>query len=86
MDEYKDKFEVLSHRLRGLPEHHKLSFFLSGLRDDIQLTMRMFRPPNLISTFSLAKIQEQNLILAKKTTRSGPMYSPYLGILKKPNL
>jgi hypothetical protein len=34
---YKDQFESISNRIKGLPEKHKLSCFLSGLKDDIHL-------------------------------------------------
>jgi hypothetical protein len=45
---YKAQFEGLSNRLRGLSEQHKLSFFLSGLKDEIRLPIRMLNPFNLI--------------------------------------
>lgn len=41
---YKSQFEVISNRLKGLSESHKSSMFLSGLRDDIRLPMRMLHP------------------------------------------
>lgn len=52
----KAKFEVLSNRLRGLLENYKLSYFLSGLKDEIRLPTRNFSPMNLLSTYDLAKI------------------------------
>lgn len=54
--EYKARFESLSNRLRGLSEPYKLNCFLSGLRDDIRLPVRIFSPPTLIATYNLAKI------------------------------
>lgn len=65
MEEYKCKFEALSSRLRGLSESYKLSCFLSGLRDDIRLPVRMFKPDNLLTAYSLAKIQEKHLGIIK---------------------
>lgn len=47
VEEYKANYEILSNRLRGLSEQYKLSYFLSGLRDDIRLLVRMFNPNNL---------------------------------------
>ncbi|XP_035543593.1 uncharacterized protein LOC118347680 [Juglans regia] len=66
VEEYKAQFESLSNRLRGLSEQYKLSCFLSGLRDDIRLTVRMFNPHNLLLTYGLAKIQEEKTTLHKK--------------------
>lgn len=37
VEEYKIHFESLSNRLRGLSDHYKLSYFLSGLQDEIRL-------------------------------------------------
>ncbi|KAF5446347.1 hypothetical protein F2P56_031982 [Juglans regia] len=63
---YKASFESLSNRVRGLPDHHKLSCFLSSLKDEIRLPLRMFNPHNLTAAFGLARIQEEYLISAKK--------------------
>ena len=41
---YKVQFEVLSNRIKGLSATHKLSCFLSGLRDEIRLPVRMLNP------------------------------------------
>jgi hypothetical protein len=35
VNEYKEKFEALSTRVRGCDNHNKLSYFLSGLKDEI---------------------------------------------------
>lgn len=53
---YKAQFEVLSNRLTRLSEQLKLCYFLSGLRDDIRLPVRMFNPINLRIAVRLAKI------------------------------
>lgn len=53
---YKGQFETLSNRLGSLSENYKLSCFLSGLKDEIKLPVRMFNPPNLITAYGLAKI------------------------------
>ncbi|XP_023874530.2 uncharacterized protein LOC111987066 [Quercus suber] len=55
---YKAQFEVLSNRIKGLSTAHKLSCFLSGLRDEIRLPVRMLNPKSLNEAFGLAKIQE----------------------------
>ena len=44
-------------KIRDLFENHKLSCFLSGLRDGIRLPMKMLNPRTLNEAFGLAKIQ-----------------------------
>ena len=41
---YKGQFEALSNRIKELSEKHRLSCFLSGLRDEIRLPIRMLNP------------------------------------------
>ena len=53
---YKGNFEILSNRIFGLSELHKLSCFLSGLKDEIRLPVRMLVPKTLTEAFGLAKI------------------------------
>ena len=66
---YKSQFEMLSNRIRNLSESHKLSCFLSGLRDKVRLVVRMQNPRTLNATFRLAKIQEEYLSTCKKVYR-----------------
>ncbi|XP_041016742.1 uncharacterized protein LOC121259276 [Juglans microcarpa x Juglans regia] len=40
---YMAQFETLSNRLRGLSDVHKLSCFLSGLKDELRIPIRMLR-------------------------------------------
>lgn len=63
---YKARFKILANRLRGLSDSYKLSCFLSGLMDDIRIIVRMFNPMDLSSTYSLDKLQEENINLTKK--------------------
>ena len=58
---YKSRFEMLSNRIKNLPESHKLSCFLNGLRDEIRLAVRMQNPRTLSAAFGLDKIQEEYL-------------------------
>ena len=44
---YKGNFEILSNRIMGLSESHKMSCFLSGLKDEIRLPIRMLVPKSL---------------------------------------
>ena len=41
---YKAEFEALSDRIKGLSPMHKLSCFLRGLNNEIQLLVRMLTP------------------------------------------
>lgn len=66
----KAQCESLSNRLRGLSESHKLSYFLSGLKDEIRLSVRMFNPTSLNAAYGLAKIQEEYLL----STQRGPKF------------
>lgn len=52
---YLDKFNQLLNRVT-LSEEYIVSFFLSRLQDDIQYTVRMFRPMSLQEAVSLAKL------------------------------
>ena len=67
---YKGNFEILSNRILGLSETHKLSCFLSGLRDEIRLPVRMLVPKTLNKAFGLAKFQEEFLSHSRKGIRN----------------
>ena len=67
---YKGNFEILSNRVLGLSESHKLSCFLSGLRDEIQLPVRMLMPKSLNEAFGLAKLQEEYLVSSRKSFKN----------------
>jgi hypothetical protein len=56
VEEYKENFEDISYRLRGISDHNKLSCFLSGLKDEIRLPVCMFNPPNLLAAYGLAMV------------------------------
>ena len=53
---YKGQFETLSNRIRDLSENHKLSCFLSDLKDEVRLPVKMLHPKNLNEAFNLANI------------------------------
>ena len=67
---YKGQFETLSNRIKGLSYSNKLSCFLSGLKDEVRLLVKMFNPKNLNEAFGLAKIQEEYLNSNHKGQRS----------------
>ncbi|KAF5477262.1 hypothetical protein F2P56_003913 [Juglans regia] len=54
---YKGQFEALSNRLKGLSETHKLSCFLSGLKDEIRLPLRLLNPVSLNASPSSSLIE-----------------------------
>ena len=60
---------MLSNRIRNLSKSYKLSCFLSGLRDEVRLAVRMQNPRTLSAAFGLAKIQEKYLSTCKKVYR-----------------
>ncbi|XP_075643266.1 uncharacterized protein LOC142614597 [Castanea sativa] len=66
---YKAQFEAVSNRIKELSEKHKLSCFLSGLKDEIRLPVKMFNPKTLNSAFGLAKIQEEYLLSNIRITK-----------------
>jgi hypothetical protein len=41
---YKTQFKMLSNRVRGLFDSHRLSCFLGGLKDEIRMGVRMLNP------------------------------------------
>ena len=41
---YKGQYESLSNRVKELSEKHKLSCFLSGLKEEIRVLVKMFNP------------------------------------------
>ena len=67
---YKGQVESLSNRVKELSEKHKLSCFLSGMKEEIRFPIKMFNPQALSTAFGLAKIQEECLNASRKGTKS----------------
>ena len=57
VQEYHDLFEELLNRV-DLPEDYATSCFISGLKPDIQLSVRMFMPKNIRHARILARMEE----------------------------
>ncbi|XP_042032392.1 uncharacterized protein LOC121779117 [Salvia splendens] len=57
LQSYMDTFDELYPRA-SIREDQALSFFLSGLIDELQMPVRMFKPKSLAEAYSLAKLQE----------------------------
>jgi len=64
---------MLSNRVRGLFDSHRLSCFLGGLKEEIRMGVRMLNPQNLVSAYGLARMQEENLTIMRKSWRPGAM-------------
>ena len=60
---YKTQCELLSNRVKGLSESHKLSCFLGGLKEEIRMGVQMLNPQNLVTIYELARMQEDNLTI-----------------------
>ena len=67
---YKAEFEAVSNRIKGLSPLHKLSYFLSGLKDEIRLPVRMLNPQSLNAAFGLAKIQEEYVMSCRRNVKN----------------
>nr|XP_023872616.1 uncharacterized protein LOC111985197 [Quercus suber] len=67
---YKAQFKVLSNRIKGLSASHKLSCFLSGLKVEIRLPVRMLNPQSLNEAFGLSKIQEEYNWICRKNFKN----------------
>jgi hypothetical protein len=70
LEDYKTQFDFLASKVIGLPDSHKLSMFLGGLKDEIRIPIRMFNPKTLIDAFALAKMQEETFLAHKKAIRA----------------
>jgi hypothetical protein len=66
VDDYKERFEALSNRVRGVDDHNRVSCFLGGLKDDIRLPVRMFKPQALLTAYGLAKVQEEYVLTRRR--------------------
>ena len=85
--EYREKFELLSSRLRGISEDTMKSNFMKGLKPEIRATVRTLEPRGIVDTMKLAQMVEDK----KRTEQSDkggstPFYGtdPYSGNSKFP--
>lgn len=67
VEEYKCQFEALANRLKGLDESYKLSCFLSGLKDEVRVMVRMLNLNSIHLAYGLARMQEENLLVSRRT-------------------
>jgi hypothetical protein len=66
VEDFQTQFEILSNRIQGLSEEFKVSTFLSGLREEIRITVTMLKPRDLTTTFGLARLQEEEVKLRSR--------------------
>lgn len=59
--EYQTNFEILSNKIAGVSEEFKISTFFSGLRDELQIIVTMFKLVTLSAAFGLARLQEEEM-------------------------
>jgi hypothetical protein len=64
---------MLSNRVRGLSDSHRLSCFLGGLKEEIKIGVRMLNPQNLVAAYRLARIHKENLTIMRKSWRPSAM-------------
>ena len=77
--EYQDAFEEFLNRV-DLPESYAVSCFIRGLKEEIQLAVRMFTPRDLQHVVGLAKIEEaktQNSIRQGRYNGPSNFSGPY---------
>lgn len=56
--------------MSSLSEQNKINCFLSCLKDEIRLPVKMFSPINLGVAFGLAKIQEECILSSRRSWRN----------------
>ncbi|KAF2305026.1 hypothetical protein GH714_001150 [Hevea brasiliensis] len=71
LQEYLDSFDELYPKA-GIREDQALSFFLSGLVDELQMPVRMFKPKTLAEAYSLTRLQE--ITVAAIQNKPKPFY------------
>ncbi|XP_041020419.1 uncharacterized protein LOC121262051 [Juglans microcarpa x Juglans regia] len=66
VEECQTQFEALSNRIRGPTEEFRISTFISGLREDLKITVTVFKPNSLSATFGWRKGVEAYAIIDDK--------------------
>ena len=66
LQEYLEEFDILSHKVT-LTADYSLSYFLSGLKDEIRIPVCMFGPKNLQQAYALARMQDSYLTATKSS-------------------
>lgn len=61
VEDYQTNFEILSNKISGVTEDFRISTFLSGFKDELQIIVTMFKPNTLASAFGLAHLQQEEV-------------------------
>jgi len=69
MREYQTYFEKLANHIEGLDEVFSHSCFISRIKEEIQVEVKMFNPNNMIAMIGLAKLAEDKLSEKCKNTK-----------------
>ncbi len=73
VEEYQGQFEELRSRLLSTDSQfapgYFLSTFLSGLKEEVRVAVKMMQPSSLTQAFELARLQEQGLATVMKKNR-----------------
>ena len=63
MTAYQEAFERLSHKVDGLPESFLIGCFVSSLRDDVRIDVKIKQPHTLADAIKVARlIEERNML------------------------
>lgn len=85
MEEYQTQFEILSNWISGLIGEFKVSTFHSGLKDEVWIVDTMFQPTTLSKVFSLARLQEEEVLRRNERHPSLLTLNPSPYHISKPN-
>lgn len=67
--EYQIEFEKLANHIEGLDEAFFHIYFISGLKEEIQVEVKIFNPRNMITTIGLAKLAKDKFNAQHKHTK-----------------
>ena len=82
LQEYMEEFDVLFNKVT-LTEEYFLSCFLSGLKEEIKIPVKMIGPSSLQQAYALARMQESYL-MATRNYRTYSNKPPLLPAPKQP--
>jgi hypothetical protein len=74
---YQSEFEMLSNRISGLTEEFRVHTFLSGLKEEIRITVTMLKPNCLSAAFGLTRLQEDEVLRRNRKVNSWSSNSNY---------
>ena len=74
--EFQSAFEELMNRVNGVSEQLLISFFITGLQQNIRRELLFNRPTTLMATFAMARALEDKFNDTKPHTRSWSKWQP----------